>query len=67
MFPEEFTKFLVGRKDIRDIFFQLHGDLYDVEFWWDTQEKLRRGEIMDVFPYHQRLRFKNIYKEIETS
>ncbi|MDX1941374.1 MAG: bifunctional isocitrate dehydrogenase kinase/phosphatase [Saprospiraceae bacterium] len=65
IFPEEFTKFLVGRKDIRDMFFQLHGDLYDVEFWWDTQEKLRRGEIMDVFPYHQRLRFKNIYNEVD--
>lgn len=64
IFPEEFTRFLIGRKDIRDMFFQLHGDMYDIDFWQETQEKLRRGEIVDVFPYHQRLRFKNIYQHL---
>ncbi len=66
IFPEEFTKFLIGRRDIRDLFFQLHGDLYDIEFWKETQERLRRGEIMDVFPYNQRLRFKNFFNTKET-
>jgi isocitrate dehydrogenase kinase/phosphatase len=61
IFPEEFTKFLVGRSDIKEIFFRLHGDLYDTEFWQSRQDKLRRGEIMDVFPYHKRLRFQNVY------
>jgi isocitrate dehydrogenase kinase/phosphatase len=59
IFPEEFARFLVGRQDIREIFFRLHGDLYDVDFWKTTQEQLRRGEIVDVFPYHQRLRFRS--------
>lgn len=65
IFPEEFTKFLIGRKDIKEIFFRLHGDLYQPEFWQQRQDKLRRGEIMDVFPYHRRLRFQHIFAKPE--
>ncbi|MFN7115699.1 MAG: isocitrate dehydrogenase kinase/phosphatase-domain containing protein, partial [Saprospiraceae bacterium] len=61
VFPEEFTKFLIGRNDIKEIFFRLHGDLYEVDFWQQRQDKLRRGEIVDVFPYHKKLRFRNVY------
>ncbi len=57
IFPEEFPRFLIGRKDIREIFQRTHGDLYDVGFWIDTQKRLRAGELFDVFPYRQRLRF----------
>ena len=58
VFPEEFPRFLIGRRDIREIFYRLHGDLYDVPFWRQIQERLKKGEIFDVFPYRQRLRFK---------
>ena len=61
VFPEEFTRFLIGRADIREIFFRLHGDLFDAKFWRGMQDQLRRGEIMDVFPYRKRLRFKRIF------
>ncbi len=63
VFPEEFPRFLIGRKDIREIFYKLHGDLYDVTFWRKTQERLRGGEIFDVFPYQQRLRFKKMFRK----
>ncbi|MCB0596608.1 MAG: bifunctional isocitrate dehydrogenase kinase/phosphatase [Phaeodactylibacter sp.] len=63
VFPEEFPRFLIGRKDIRDIFYKLHGDLYDVTFWRKVQERLRNGEIFDVFPYRQRLRFKKMFRK----
>ncbi len=63
VFPEEFPRFLIGRRDIRELFYRLHGDLYDVDFWISVQEQLSRGEIMDVFPYRRRLRFKNIYSK----
>jgi isocitrate dehydrogenase kinase/phosphatase len=62
VFPEEFPKFLIGRSEIREIFFKKHGDLYQVKFWRDTQERLKLGEIFDVFPYRKRLRFKNVIK-----
>jgi isocitrate dehydrogenase kinase/phosphatase len=62
VFPEEFPRFLIGRKDIREMFLRMHGDLYDVKFWRDVQARLRQGEIFDVFPYRQRLRFRKIYR-----
>jgi len=62
VFPEEFRRFLIGRRDIREIFYQQHNDLYDVTFWINVQKQLERGEIVDVFPYRQRLRFKYMYE-----
>ncbi|MEN0002820.1 MAG: bifunctional isocitrate dehydrogenase kinase/phosphatase [Bacteroidota bacterium] len=62
VFPEEFPRFLIGRHDIRKLFYQMHGDLYDVKFWVGVQDRLRRGELVDVFPYRQRLRFKKVFK-----
>ncbi len=61
VFPEEFPRFLIGNPEIRAIFHRLHGNLYNVKFWRETQERLRRGEIMDVFPYRRRRRFKKMY------
>ncbi|MCB0567915.1 MAG: bifunctional isocitrate dehydrogenase kinase/phosphatase [Phaeodactylibacter sp.] len=63
VFPEEFPRFLIGRQDIRELFYKLHGDLYDVTFWRKVQERLRAGEIFDVFPYRQRLRFKKMFRK----
>lgn len=61
VFPEEFPRFLIGRPDIRQMFLNHHGDLFDVGFWIGMQELLRRGEIIDVFPYRRRRRFVNMY------
>jgi isocitrate dehydrogenase kinase/phosphatase len=61
VFPEEFPRFLIGRSDIRELFYKMHGDLYDVKFWVGVQERLRKGEMVDVFPYRQRLRFKKVF------
>ncbi len=63
VFPEEFPRFLIGRQDIRELFYKLHGDLYEVTFWRGVQERLRRGEIFDVFPYRQRLRFRKMFRK----
>ncbi len=62
IFPEEFPRFLIGRKDIREIFYRLHGNLYEVKFWKKMQAKLKEGAILDVFPYRRRLRFENVYR-----
>ena len=58
VFPEEFKHFLVGREDIREIFYRLHADLFDPRFWIDMQQKQIDGEIVDVFPYRRRQRFE---------
>ncbi len=62
IFPEEFPRFLIGDAKIREIFHELHGDLYDTKFWKDTQKKLKQGEILDTFPYKESLRFINLFQ-----
>ena len=59
VFPEEFKHFLIGREGIREIFFELHNDLFDPKFWIEMQQKQIEGEIVDVFPYRRRKRFLN--------
>lgn len=59
VFPEEFPRFLIGKRDIRELFYKLHGDLYDVAFWRQMQQRIQAGELFDVFPYDESLRFDN--------
>jgi isocitrate dehydrogenase kinase/phosphatase len=58
VFPEEFQAFLSPPGRVRDAFLDAHGDLLQVEFWTGVQERLKAGEVVDVFPYprDQRLR-----------
>ena len=63
VFPEEFRHFLIGNVDIEEIFVRLHSDLFDVEFWYEMQEKQRRNEILDVYPYRRKQRFLNASRE----
>ena len=63
IFPEEFRRFLIGRRDVRQLFFKRHGDLFTAKFWREVQARLRSGEMIDVFPYRKRLRFKNVFAD----
>ena len=58
VFPEEFTRFLIGDAELRKIFFKHHKDLYGIRFWRKMQKRLKQGEIVDVFPYGEGVRFK---------
>ncbi len=51
IFPEEFVSFLGMPDDLRELFVEHHSDLFDVEFWRRMQDRLRRGELPDLFPY----------------
>ncbi|MCL4146651.1 UNVERIFIED_CONTAM: hypothetical protein GTU68_007992 [Idotea baltica] len=59
IFPEEFRKFLIGRTEIRQMFYEMHNDIFDVQIWKDMQNKLNKGEVVTVFPYRRAKRFKN--------
>ena len=58
IFPEEFRLFFSGNKRARDVFEQLHGDLYDPDYWCNLQERIRLGYVADVFPYRKKQRFQ---------
>jgi isocitrate dehydrogenase kinase/phosphatase len=51
IFPEEFPQFLRFPDSARASLFERHADLFLPPFWRSMQEKLRAGEIPEVFPY----------------
>jgi isocitrate dehydrogenase kinase/phosphatase len=59
IFPEEFLPFLGLPGRLRDVFLQAHCELLTGRWWRDIQDKIRAGEIVDIFPYReeQRLRY----------
>ncbi len=63
IFPEEFSKFLIGRKEVKALFLKHHQDLFEAKYWRQVQKGLRNGEIYTVFPYRDALRFETIYKK----
>jgi isocitrate dehydrogenase kinase/phosphatase len=66
IFPEEFPRFLIGNPVWRDLFYKLHGDLYQVGFWRDMQDRLRRQEIVEVYPYRSNQRFSEKYLSLKS-
>lgn len=54
VFPEEFPPFLFADIQQRRLFSQLHGDLYDADYWKGLQEAIRSGKVIDVFPYRRK-------------
>jgi isocitrate dehydrogenase kinase/phosphatase len=51
LFPEEFSRFLGLPPPLREVLERTHGDLCEVDFWQEVQARVRRNEIMDLFPY----------------
>jgi isocitrate dehydrogenase kinase/phosphatase len=59
VFPEEFRHFLVGHAQFRQVIEERHADLFDVAFWEGMQQKIRKGEWIDMFPYERKKRFQD--------
>ncbi len=51
IFPEEFIRFLGLSPEQERAFLSAHSDLLTPQFWCEIQERIRAGEIVDVFPY----------------
>jgi isocitrate dehydrogenase kinase/phosphatase len=56
IFPEEMRTFLGLSGPLAERFEREHGELFDIGFWCQMQERNRRGEIIDIFPYGDRRR-----------
>lgn len=56
VFPEEFGTFLLGNAKVRPGFLKYHADLLGPEYWQDKQSRIKKGELVDVFPYPERYR-----------
>jgi isocitrate dehydrogenase kinase/phosphatase len=62
IFPEEFLPFLGLRGRLREFFLQAHGDLLTARWWREVQERLRAGEIVDIFPYREDQRLHHAWR-----
>jgi isocitrate dehydrogenase kinase/phosphatase len=59
VFPEEFATFLLGDPRLRELFLRHHAELLEPEFWQAAQHRIEAGDLVDVFPYPETLRFRN--------
>jgi len=57
VFPQEFRRFLFGKRKIKELFTRMHGELFDPAYWQGLQDAIRDGQVMDVFPYRRKKRF----------
>ena len=54
VFPEEFPPFLFADAGQRRLFNELHGEIYDAEYWKSLQAAILEGKVIDVFPYRRK-------------
>jgi isocitrate dehydrogenase kinase/phosphatase len=59
VFPETFEPFLLGNPAVREAFMAHHADLLDAAFWQSHKQRIQAGQMLDVFPYDESLRFKH--------
>lgn len=57
IFPETFEPFLLGHPRVRAAFMKHHADLLDAATWQHAQARIKRGELIDFYPYDPRRRF----------
>jgi isocitrate dehydrogenase kinase/phosphatase len=62
VFPEEFLPFLGLAGRLREVFLQVHGDLLTGRYWRTIQERIREGEIVDIYPYREEQRLVHGYE-----
>ncbi len=58
VFPEELLTFLGLRGTAHEAFVGAHSDLLRVGFWLDAQQRIRAGDLLDVFPYPESRRLR---------
>jgi isocitrate dehydrogenase kinase/phosphatase len=59
VFPEQFGVFLLGNPKVRKYFMKHHADLLTADYWRQRKLRIQDGQVEDVFPYPQEIRFIN--------
>ena len=65
VFPEEFPRFMFANPRIKKLFTELHGEIFDADYWKGLQAAIEEGQVMDVFPYRRHRRFAARFAGIE--
>jgi len=64
VFPAEFKRSLGLPQPLREVLDKAHGELYDVGFWQEMQERVKSGEIIDIFPYDPGRRLHDVSDDL---
>jgi isocitrate dehydrogenase kinase/phosphatase len=59
VFPEQLATFLLGDPRVKRCFMKYHADLLTPQYWQVRKQRILDGQIEDVFPYSQELRFRH--------
>lgn len=57
VFPEQFEHFIVGKKHLKDLLKELHGDLMTPEYWQKIQRMCKEGKYLNFTPYNPKKSF----------
>lgn len=60
IFPEEFGPFLFADIGLRKLFYRLHPELFDADYWKGVQQAIHDGRVIDVYPYRNKQRFRGV-------
>ena len=58
VFPEELRDFTGLSGSLQQVFLKHHADLFEVDYWQQTQDKIRAGELPHIYPYSGSCRIK---------
>jgi len=62
VFPQELQNFMGLSGPLQKQFLEHHADLFDVDFWQQTQDRIHAGELPHIFPYSNRCRIQRLAK-----
>ena len=57
VFPQQFEHFIIGKREHKAIFKELHSDLFSPQYWQKVQKQVATGDIIHVTPYDPETRF----------
>ncbi|MGR5064141.1 bifunctional isocitrate dehydrogenase kinase/phosphatase [Photobacterium sp. DNB22_13_2] len=66
VFPEEFRTFLLINPKVRQLFDELHKDLFEPQYWQQLQHNIKEGQFEDVFPYSSQQRLTGQHRQLES-
>lgn len=58
VFPEDFRRWMIGRKDLKEHFLNYQKELFDPAYWKEVQSRVNNGELIHAFPYPEEIRFR---------
>jgi len=58
VFPEQFEHFIVGKKHLKDLLKELHGNLLEPEYWREIQRAAAQDLMKHFTPYPASMRFR---------